>query len=78
MGRSEPLQRNCPAQLVGMWRAVESVTEVLLERGGLCDKREGQVLACGRGTFLVRVDSRKQCHMELVCVIIQGSTLLLR
>lgn len=51
----------------------ESVTEVLLERGGLCCKREDQVLACGRGRSLVWVDSRKQCHVDLVCVATQGS-----
>lgn len=49
------------------------MTEVLLERGGLCDKREDQVLVCGRGTCLVWVDSRKRCHMDLVCVATQES-----
>lgn len=51
----------------------ESVTELLLERGGLCGKREDQVLACGRGTCFVWVDSRKQCHVDPVCVDTQGS-----
>lgn len=40
----------------------ESVSEALLERGALCDKREYQVQACGRGTGLVWADSRKQCQ----------------
>lgn len=74
VGRSEPLQRNCSAQLVGRVESRrEGVAEVLLESGGLCVKRENQVLACGRGRCLVWVDGREQCHVGLVCVAMKGS-----
>lgn len=44
------------------------VSEVLLERGVLCDKREYQVQVCGRGTGLAWPGSRKQCQQDLFWV----------
>lgn len=49
------------------------MTKVLLERGGLRDKREDQVLACGRGRCLGWVDGGKECHVGLICVAMKGS-----
>lgn len=51
----------------------ESVSEVLLERAALLDKREYQVQACGRGMGLVWVGSRKQSQQDLLCVAKHGS-----